>query len=173
MFWFMGKSNFATKKDLINDLNRFPELKLLDRFDIVIPVLLAVGLIIFGDILYSYKPEWGANGMQLFVWGFVISTVFLFHATCYTNSLAHKFGTKRYVTGDDSRNNLFISLITLGEGWHNNHHHYPSSVNQGFYWWEIDITFWILKFLSWLGIIWDLKKVPENILNSSLISQRT
>jgi stearoyl-CoA desaturase (delta-9 desaturase) len=87
--------------------------------------------------------------------------------------LAHKFGTKRYVTGDDSRNNLFISLITLGEGWHNNHHHYPSSVNQGFYWWEIDITFWILKFLSWLGIIWDLKKVPENILNSSLISQRT
>ena len=77
------------------------------------------------------------------------------------------------MTGDDSRNNLFISLITLGEGWHNNHHHYPGSVNQGFYWWEIDITFWILKFLSWLGIIWDLKKVPENILNSSLISQRT
>jgi stearoyl-CoA desaturase (delta-9 desaturase) len=87
--------------------------------------------------------------------------------------LAHKFGTKRYVTGDDSRNNLFISLITLGEGWHNNHHHYPNSVNQGFYWWEIDITFWILKFLSWFGIIWDLKKVPANILSSSLISQRT
>ena len=77
------------------------------------------------------------------------------------------------MTSDDSRNNLFISLITLGEGWHNNHHHYPGSVNQGFYWWEIDITYWILKFLSWFGIIWDLKKVPENILKSSLIPQRT
>jgi stearoyl-CoA desaturase (delta-9 desaturase) len=77
------------------------------------------------------------------------------------------------MTGDESRNNLIIALITLGEGWHNNHHHYPSSVKQGFYWWEIDITYWILKIFSWLGIIWDLKKVPENVLRSSLISQRT
>ena len=77
------------------------------------------------------------------------------------------------MTSDDSRNNLFISLITLGEGWHNNHHHYPNSVKQGFYWWEIDITYWVLKILSWLGIVWDLKKVPENILRSSLISPKT
>ena len=171
MFWFMGKSNFSTKNDLIKDLIKFPELRILDRFDIVIPFLLAVGLFIFGDILNSYKPEWGANGPQLLVWGFFISTVLLFHGTCSTNSLAHKIGTRRYVTGDDSRNNLFISLITLGEGWHNNHHHYPNSVNQGFYWWEIDITYWVLKTLSFFGIIWDLKKVPENILKSSLISQ--
>jgi stearoyl-CoA desaturase (Delta-9 desaturase) len=77
------------------------------------------------------------------------------------------------MTGDESRNNLIIALITLGEGWHNNHHYYPSSVKQGFYWWKIDITYWILKILSWLGIIWDLKKVPKNVLGSSLISQRT
>ena len=172
MFWFMGKSNFSTKNDLIKDLIKFPELRILDRFDIVIPFLLAVGLFIFGDILNSYKPEWGANGPQLLVWGFFISTVLLFHGTCSTNSLAHKFGNRRYVTGDDSRNNLIISLITLGEGWHNNHHHYPNSVNQGFYWWEIDITYWILKILSVFGIIWDLKKVPENILKSSIISQK-
>ena len=172
MFWFMGKSNFSTKNDLIKDLIKFPELRILDRFDIVIPFLLAVGLFIFGDILNSYKPEWGANGPQLLVWGFFISTVLLFHGTCSTNSLAHKFGNRRYVTGDDSRNNLIVSLITLGEGWHNNHHHYPNSVNQGFYWWEIDITYWILKILSVFGIIWDLKKVPENILKSSIISQK-
>ena len=171
MFWFMGKSNFSTKNDLIVDLIKFPELRILDRFDIVIPFLLAIGLFVFGDILYSYKPEWGANGPQLLVWGFLISTVLLFHGTCSTNSLAHKYGTKRYVTGDDSRNNLLISLITFGEGWHNNHHHYPNSVNQGFYWWEIDITYWVLKTLSFFGIIWDLKKVPENILKSSLISE--
>ena len=173
MFWFMGKSNFPTKKGLIGDLIKYPELRLLDRFDAAIPILLAIGVTIFGVILNIYKPEWGADGPQLFVWGFIVSTVLLFHATCSTNSLAHKFGTKRYMTGDESRNNLIISLITLGEGWHNNHHHYPSSVKQGFYWWEIDITYWILKFFSWLGIIWDLKKVPENVLRSSLISQRT
>ena len=90
MFWFMGKSNFSTKNELIADLIKFPELRILDRFDIVIPFLLAVGLFIFGDILYSYKPEWGADGPQLLVWGFLISTVLLFHGTCSTNSLAHK-----------------------------------------------------------------------------------
>ena len=172
MFWFMGKSNFSTKNDLIKDLIKFPELRILDRFDIVIPFLLAVGLFIFGDILNSYKPEWGANGPQLLVWGFFISTVLLFHGTCSTNSLAHKFGTRRYVTGDDSRNNLFISLITLGEGWHNNHHHYPNSVNQGFYWWEIDFTYYVLKLLSFMGIIWDLRTVSPEIRETNKIKQK-
>jgi stearoyl-CoA desaturase (Delta-9 desaturase) len=173
MFWFMGKSNSPTKKGLIGDLIKYLELKLLDRFDAAIPILLAIGVTIFGVILNIYKPEWGADGPQLFVWGFIVSTVLLFHATYSTNSLAHKFRTKRYISGDESRNNLIIALITLGEGWHNNHHYYPSSVNQGFYWWKIDITYWILKKFSWLGIIWDLKKVPKNVLRSSLISQRT
>jgi stearoyl-CoA desaturase (Delta-9 desaturase) len=173
MFWFMKKSIFNTKKELVCDFIEYPEIRFLDRFDIAIPILLGLSLIIIGHNINLYKPEWGTNGLQLFVWGFVISTVFLFHATCSTNSLAHKFGTKRYMTGDDSRNNLLISIITLGEGWHNNHHHYPGSASQGFYWWEIDITYWILKFLSCLGIIWDLKKVPDNVLRSSIISKRT
>ncbi len=171
MFWFMGKSNFKTKNDLIGDFAKFPELRFLDRFDIIIPILLAIGLFTFGEFLNTYKPEWGTNGPQLFVWGFIISTILLFHGTCSTNSMAHRFGTKRYLTGDDSRNNFFISIITLGEGWHNNHHHYPGSVNQGFYWWEIDITYWILVFLSWSGIVWDLKKPPVKNLKSSLIVQ--
>ena len=168
MFWFMGKSNFRTKNELIGDFIKYPELRILDRFDTLVPILLAVGVTFIGYILNTYKPEWGTNGPQLFVWGFIISTVFLFHGTCSTNSIAHRFGTRRYITGDDSRNNLFISLITLGEGWHNNHHHYPSSINQGFYWWEIDITYAVLKVLSLFGIIWDLKKVPKNILRTSL-----
>ena len=170
MFWFMGKSNFRTKNELIGDFIKYPELRILDRFDTLVPILLAVGVTFIGYILNTYKPEWGTNGPQLFVWGFIISTVFLFHGTCSTNSIAHRFGTRRYITGDDSRNNLFISLITLGEGWHNNHHHYPSSINQGFYWWEIDITYAVLKVLSLFGIIWDLKKVPKNILRTSLVT---
>jgi fatty-acid desaturase len=121
--------------------------------------------------LIFINPNGGADGPQLFVWGFIVSTLLLFHATCSTNSLAHKFGTKRYMTGDESRNNLIIALITLGEGWHNNHHHYPSSVKQGFYWWEIDITYWVLKIFflvrNYLGSKKGSRKCFEIIADSS------
>ncbi len=172
MFWFMGKSNFVTKKELIGDFMRYPELRWLDRFDIVIPIFYAAALITVGDLINTFNPDWGVTGSQLFVWGFVISTIVLFHGTCTTNSLAHKYGTKRYMTGDDSRNNIWIALITLGEGWHNNHHHYPNAVRQGFFWWEIDITYLILRFMSRVGIVWDLKGVPEKTLRSSLVLEK-
>ncbi|MFC1778529.1 fatty acid desaturase, partial [Pseudomonadota bacterium] len=100
------------------------------------------------------------NGPQLLIWGFFISTVFLYHATFTINSLAHRWGRRRYKTRDDSRNNFWLALLTLGEGWHNNHHHYPLSARQGFYWWEIDVTWYFLKFLSSIGLVWDLKPVP-------------
>ena len=99
----------------------------------------------------------------MLVWGFFISTVALYHGTYAINSLAHVFGRQRYRTGDQSRNNGWLALITLGEGWHNNHHHYPASVRQGFYWWEIDITFYVLKLMAFCGLIWDLRTVPAAV----------
>ena len=99
----------------------------------------------------------------MLVWGFFISTVAVYHGTYTINSLSHVFGRQRYKTGDASRNNIWLALITLGEGWHNNHHHYPASVRQGFYWWEFDITFYMLKLMSFLGVIWDLKPVAAAI----------
>ena len=93
----------------------------------------------------------------MLIWGFFISTVLCWHATYTINSLSHLFGRQRYRTGDTSRNNWFLALLTLGEGWHNNHHYYPSAARQGFYWWEYDITYYLLKLMSWLGLIWDLK----------------
>ncbi len=98
--------------------------------------------------------------------GFLWSTVLLYHATFCINSLAHVRGRKRYVTGDDSRNNWLLALFTLGEGWHNNHHAYQSSVRQGFRWWEVDVTFYVLKALSWTGIIWDLRSPPADVLRN-------
>jgi Fatty-acid desaturase len=92
--------------------------------------------------------------------GFFWSTVLVYHATFCINSLAHVRGRRRYVTGDDSRNNWLLALFTMGEGWHNNHHAYQSSVRQGFRWWEIDATFYLLKALSWTGLVWDLKTPP-------------
>jgi stearoyl-CoA desaturase (delta-9 desaturase) len=103
------------------------------------------------------------GGWQWLIWGFFISTVVLFHSTCFINSLAHLWGKRRYQTGDESRNNWLLALITFGEGWHNNHHRYPGSARQGFYWWELDITYYGLKVLQWLGVIRDLRPVPARV----------
>jgi len=158
--WFMNRSNFRTRSELIQDLMRYPELRFLDRFDIVAPIALAALLFFGGTELADAYPQLETSGAQLLIWGFFISTVLLHHVTFTVNSLAHRFGRRRYATSDDSRNNWWIALLTFGEGWHNNHHHFPGSVRQGFYWWEIDLTYYVLRAMAACGLIWDLKTVP-------------
>jgi stearoyl-CoA desaturase (delta-9 desaturase) len=160
MGWFLTHRGFAPDMKYVKDLLKFRELRWLDRFDIVVPTLLGVGMFLLGVLLEKSAPQLGTNGWQMLVWGFFISTVLCYHGTYTINSLSHVFGRQRYRTGDTSRNNWLLALITLGEGWHNNHHFYPNAARQGFYWWEIDISYYVLKVLSWFGIIWDLKPVP-------------
>jgi stearoyl-CoA desaturase (delta-9 desaturase) len=167
--WFLSNEHFVTHTNRVKELSAFVELRILDRFDIIVPILLGITIYILGDWLALAHPSFGTNGWQLFVWGFVISTVVLYHATFTVNSLAHVWGKRRYATTDQSRNNLWIALATLGEGWHNNHHHYPGSARQGFYWWEIDLTYYGLKVLAMLGLIWDLRSVPIAIRESKKI----
>ncbi len=159
--WFLTGAQFPVREHRVRDWMRFPELRFLDRFDILVPVLLAAAMFGLGAFLESVAPELGTDSWQMLVWGFFVSTVVLYHATYTINSLAHGWGRRRYATRDDSRNNWLLALITFGEGWHNNHHHYPVSARQGFYWWEIDLTFYFLKLLEALGLIWDLRHVPE------------
>jgi stearoyl-CoA desaturase (delta-9 desaturase) len=109
----------------------------------------------------------GITGAQMAIWCGVVSTVALMHGTFFINSLAHVFGKRRFKTTDDSRNSLILAMITLGEGWHNNHHRYQYSARQGFYWWEIDISYYLLKALSWVGIVWDLQPVPARIYDEA------
>ncbi|MEO9112723.1 MAG: acyl-CoA desaturase [Lacunisphaera sp.] len=161
--WITSRRNFPTDYSKIRDLAKFPELVFLNRFDVLIPVLFALGLFLSGGFLAHTAPGLHTSGAQLLVWGFFISTTALFHGTSCINSLAHLMGKRRFETEDDSRNSFILSLITLGEGWHNNHHRYMSATRQGFYWWEIDITYYLLKTLSWTGFIWDLKGVPPSI----------
>ena len=170
LFWFLASRNFLTQTHRVKELTSFIELRLLDRFDAVVPILFGVAIYFFGDWLSVAYPGFDTNGLQLFIWGFVISTVALYHGTFTVNSLAHLWGKRRYATKDQSRNNLLIAILTLGEGWHNNHHHYPASASQGFYWWEIDLTYYGLKILSALGLIWDLKTVPVKIRESRKIN---
>ncbi len=167
--WFLSSKHFATQTERVKELAKFAELRWLDRFDILVPSLLAIKIYIFGALLEAYYPSLHTNGLQLLVWGFAISTVALYHATFTVNSLAHVWGKRRYATTDQSRNNLWIAILTLGEGWHNNHHHFPGAARQGFYWWEIDLTYYGLKVLAALGLIWDLRTIPLEIRESRKI----
>ncbi|HEX6832991.1 MAG TPA: acyl-CoA desaturase [Rudaea sp.] len=161
--WFLTGEGFRTNFDAVPDLRRFPELRWLDRYDLAVPVVLAVALFFVGRWLEQAHPQLHTSGAQLLVWGFFVSTIVLFHATVTINSLAHRFGSRRFDTADNSRNNWLLALLTFGEGWHNNHHHFPGSARQGFRWWEFDLTYYVLRIFAASGIVWDLKAVPARL----------
>lgn len=166
--WLTCAKNFPTDYSRVRDLAKFPELVFINRRCLIVPVLFGIFLWVSGSLIERYAPGLGTSGTQLFVWGFFISTVFLLHGTLFVNSLAHTFGRQRFKTNDDSRNSFLLAIITLGEGWHNNHHRYASSARQGFYWWEIDVSYYILRILSWTGLIWDLRRVPEQVYEDAV-----
>jgi stearoyl-CoA desaturase (delta-9 desaturase) len=141
---------YGTDRACIKHFTRFPELRWLDRWWWTPVVAVAAALFV-------------AGGWFALVWGFAVSTVLSWHGTFAVNSLGHLWGTRRYATGDDSRNNPVLALITMGGGWHNNHHHYPVAARAGFYWWEIDCTYYVLRALAAVGLIWDLRDVPDHI----------
>jgi len=151
--WIFDRKHDGTDLVRIDDFARYPELMWLHKYELAPAAALALIAFLIG-------------GWPGLVVGFFWSTVAVYHGTFCINSLAHVHGRKRYVTGDDSRNNWLLALLTMGEGWHNNHHAYQSSVRQGFKWWEIDPTFYILKALSWVGVVWDLKSPPEAVLKN-------
>jgi stearoyl-CoA desaturase (delta-9 desaturase) len=148
--WILSQQHDETDYARIRDFAKYPELVWLNRHYLVPPTVLGVSLFALGS--------W-----ETLVWGLFVSTVLLWHGTFTINSLTHLWGSRRFSTTDDSRNNLWLALITGGEGWHNNHHHYQRSVNQGFFWWEIDMTFYTLWLLSKLGIVWDLHLAPARV----------
>lgn len=164
--WFLLKENVPVRSKYIKDFESFPEIKWLEDNELLPVVVLGFILFISGEICRVFSSSLHTNGPQLLVWGLCISTVVLYHATYTINSLAHCWGSRTFSTNDNSRNNLLLALITLGEGWHNNHHRYPLSTRQGFKWWQIDLTYYGLKVLAWLNIIWDLKPVPQHLICS-------
>ncbi len=142
--WILSADYLTTNLRRIADFANYSELRWLDRWHQV------PGLVLAGLLLVT-------GGWPAFVWGFCVSTVATWHATFSINSLTHLVGRRRYATNDDSRNSMILALLTLGEGWHNNHHHYKSSVRQGFYWWEVDVSYYLLRLLAVFRIVWDLK----------------
>ncbi len=158
MGWTFDESYERTPIENIRDFAKYPELLWLDRHAYLVWLVLAIATYLIG-------------GWSMFLIGFVLSTLAVTHATFCINSMTHVFGSRRFATEDTSKNSLLLALITFGEGWHNNHHHYQSSARQGFYWWEIDITYYVLKVLSWTGLIWDLRPVPEHALHNNRVQE--
>jgi stearoyl-CoA desaturase (delta-9 desaturase) len=151
--WILCRKYDQTKYERIKDFAQYPELRWLNKYHLVPAILLAVVMTLVG-------------GAPLLVWGFFVSTVLLWHGTFTINSLSHVFGSTRYTSNDDSKNNWLLALITGGEGWHNNHHFYQSTANQGFFWWEIDTSYYTLKALSLVGVVWDLRTPPKHVRDS-------
>ncbi|MEZ0368410.1 MAG: acyl-CoA desaturase [Candidatus Sericytochromatia bacterium] len=166
--WIPKQQNAPSKLGLIPDFNKFPELRWLDQNHIVFPFLLGAAMYFLGWGLESLWPSLGTSPLQMLIWGFFVPTVLVWHATFTINSVSHVYGSKRYATDDDSRNNFWFALLTGGEGWHNNHHYYATSVRQGFYWWEIDMTYYVLKAFSKIGLVWDLKYIPAHLKEKHL-----
>ncbi len=170
--WIMTPDFKVTEMNTIQDFSKYPELRWLNKFHIVPGLVMMVACLFLGA--YINSPEGGflvGNGLSTVFIGFFLSTVLLYHGTFSINSIMHKFGKKRYDTGDESKNSLWLALVTLGEGWHNNHHYYQSSTRQGFFWYEIDITYYILKTFSWFGLVWDLNEVPDEVKYSKNMNE--
>ena len=149
-FWLLRGNNKHTDLEKIRDFAKYPELRWLDRHDLAIAIA-------FGFLIYF------VGGSTALFWGHFVSIVVAWHITFCINSLAHVWGSRRYETTDDSRNNVLLAVLTFGEGWHNNHHHYQRSARQGFFWWELDVTFYVLKILEKLRIVSDVQGVPRHV----------
>ena len=165
--WFTCARHFSTHYKIIRDFARYPEMVFLNRFDWIVPTCLLAGLWAFGEWLAIIRPDWQTNGWQMLVWGGLVSTVAVYHATFCVNSLCHLFGKRPYKSDDHSRNNWLVALLTFGEGWHNNHHRYPGSARQGFVWWQVDITYQLLRVLALLHVVSDLKQVPKEVVREA------
>jgi len=160
VLWIFDPANAEPDMARVQDLARFPEIAFLDRYEHVVPVLCAASAFGLGAALAQWAPSLGTSGWQLLIWGFVVPTVALYHSTFAVNSLAHRFGRRRFQTADQSRNNWLISALVLGEGWHNNHHRFPNSARQGLTRFELDPTWWAIRALGALGLASDIRRPP-------------
>jgi stearoyl-CoA desaturase (Delta-9 desaturase) len=163
MGWLFSPHCVRIRGELVADLARMPELRLLDRHCYLVNLGYVLFLYILGETWRCIDPGMGTSGFQIVVWGGVVSTVCVYHIIWSANSVCHRYGTRRFATRDDSRNNFLVALLTLGDGWHHNHHYCPYSAKHGFQWWQVDINYAILKLLAGVGIVWDLKMPSKRV----------
>jgi stearoyl-CoA desaturase (delta-9 desaturase) len=157
--WILSSEFTAYDESRVKDLSKYPELRFLNEWHTLPAIMMALSLLIFG-------------GWNYLVWGFFVSTVMLWHGTFLVNSANHIWGSRRYLTTDTSRNNPLIAVLTMGEGWHNNHHHYMASANQGFFWWEVDGSYYLIRLFQMLGLVWEVRTPPRKVIEGTIKAAR-
>ncbi len=158
--WILSGQFEETRLDLIPDFAKFPELRWLNRNQ-------------YAPVLLYALAAWLLFGWTGFFWGFCLSTVLLWHGTFSINSVMHVFGKRVFPTRDQSRNSMIFALVTMGEGWHNNHHYYPSSAAQGFVWWQVDASYYLLWLLERAKLVKGLRRAPSAAVTKVLDTERT
>lgn len=159
--WILAPDYNDYDSKRVKDLTKFPELVFIDKYHFIPPVALAIATFLLGLLVTGTA----AGGLTYFLWGFCLSTVILYHTTFAINSFCHLLGSRRYETGESSRNSFILAILTLGEGWHNNHHYYPHCARQGFFWWEFDPTYYVIKLLKAVRIVHEIKEPTKRVLD--------
>jgi stearoyl-CoA desaturase (Delta-9 desaturase) len=172
--WVTAEDAVDAPWETIQDFRSYAELRWLDSLHWIPGIALAVACYLVGAVAGGWDGSWQSilfqwTGWSYLVWGWLISTVLTYHATFSINSLSHLWGNRRYATNDDSRNNGFLAVLTMGEGWHNNHHHYQSSANQGFRWWEFDMSYLVIRSAQFVGLVWDVRTPNAKALAHGLV----
>jgi stearoyl-CoA desaturase (delta-9 desaturase) len=162
--WVISRAAYRARLERIPDFARFKELRFLDRYDALVPLLYGALMYGVGAAAAALWPDLGTSGLQTLVWGGALATVCLLHATFTINSLAHLLGSRPYPTNDHSRNIALLAPLTGGESWHNNHHHFPASARLGFRWWQLDPGWYLLLLLRRLGLVYDVRVIPDRLL---------
>jgi stearoyl-CoA desaturase (delta-9 desaturase) len=155
--WIFSDQELASEERYAKDLLADPVVRFVDRTFLLWVLVglafpFALGFALTGSI---------AGGLTGLLWGGAVRILFLHHATFSINSLCHFFGRQRFATGDESRNLLWLSLPTLGEAWHNNHHAFPTSARHGLRWWQLDPSAWLIVGMERCGLIWDVVRVTS------------
>jgi stearoyl-CoA desaturase (delta-9 desaturase) len=173
LLWLFDPANLRPPMTNVDDLAAYPELRFLDRYHHAVPAVTAAAAFGLGLLLHTQDPGLHTSGAQLLVWGFVLPTVALYHSTFAVNSVAHRYGRRRFATRDDSRNNAVVAVLTLGEGWHNNHHRFPASARQGLGRLELDPTWWGIRLLCAMGLARQVRDVPPWALATARPQRRS
>jgi stearoyl-CoA desaturase (delta-9 desaturase) len=162
MGWIFNPETRGYNPKKIADFGKYPELRFLDKYFYIPTIVYATTVFLVGGLVFSSPDKsFALAGFSALVWGFALVLLCQYQASYCVNSLAHVYGSRRFETTDESRNNWWLAIITLGEGWHNNHHHCKSSCRQGYKWYEIDMTYYLLTVLSWVGIVKDIRPFRE------------
>jgi stearoyl-CoA desaturase (delta-9 desaturase) len=150
--WFF-KPDPAGMDHYVKDLRASPSLRVASA---LFPVWIALGLVLPAALGGVISGTWAGVWTGL-IWGGLVRIFLVHHVTWSVNSAGHLWGVRPYRSGDESRNNYLLGILSLGEGWHNTHHAFPTSARHGLRWWQPDVSYYLIRLMDLVGLAWNVK----------------